>query len=291
MSNQFIAVASAKSFGDFVVAHSVLRRIEDTARRRVRLVALSHLEGLNAILPKEVRVTLLDSGESRVPAIFDVKKCGALAAVRSALSLRRRFEGIERHDDEVLTFDRLGVRERFIAGRWPVSGPRARCGNIYETYARFFSDRAIAVAPAAHPGIGGARSIGIFPESRLVEKRLNASALSLMLDRIASAGLTAQIFILDGDGATYVSRACTRIPRDFQSLANAIRTVDAIISADSLPAHLGEYFGRPVFVACRTPNEYWLPPACFAHRRWDMFGDESRLAFSLDKFLADSNAA
>ncbi len=292
MPIQSIAVASAKSFGDFVITHSVLHRIESLAKSRIRLIACSHLKDLNAILPADVRVTLVESGEERVPAVFDVKKCGALAAVQSALSLRRRFQKIERSDDEVLAFDVLGVRERFIAGHWPVICPQTRGPNIYETYAQFLAEQEIRTAPAAPIRSVSTRSVGIFPESRIIEKRLAAATLSVILDRAAQAGLEAKLFLLDGDLLPEREYpGIINISRNFESLANALRSVDLVVSADSLPAHLAEYFGRPVFVGSPAPNEYWLPHACFTNKRWGVFGNEPQFSYSLDRFLAESRAA
>jgi len=289
MSIQSIAVASAKSFGDFVIAHSVLHRIEEPARRRLRLLACSHLRALSAILPADVGVTLVTSGEEHVPAIFDVKKRGAWSAVRSALTLRRQFQMIERHDNEVLAFDALGVRERFIAGSWPVIGPRSKGANIYETYSKMFAEHGAGIAAAPATTAGRIRSVGIFPESRLVEKILTRMTLATILERAARAGVAAKLFILDGDrfvAAEFVE--VTRIQRNFESLANAIRSVDGVISADSLPAHLAEYFARPVFVASASPNEYWLPPRCFAQRSWALFGEQVRFSDALDRFLSSA---
>jgi ADP-heptose:LPS heptosyltransferase len=287
MPIESIALASAKSFGDFVIARSVLDGVAQAARSRIRLLACSHLKALNEILPDSDRVTLVDCGEDRVPAIFDVKKCGALAAVQSALSLRRRFQRIERNENEVLAFDALGVRERFIAGRWPAICPRARGSNIYETYSRFLAEQDIPTGAPAPLRSRAARSVGIFPESRLAEKRLPAATLAVIVDRAVRAGLDATIFILDGDSSPPEGFSCSvNISRSFGSLAQAMRSVDAVISSDSLPAHLAEYLERPVFVASRAPNQYWLPHGCFTRNHWAVL-NSSELAASLDKFLAE----
>ena len=292
MPIQSIAVACAVSFGDFVIAHSVLHRIEDQARARVRLIACSHLSDLNAILPADVPVTFVESGENRVPAIFDVKKCGAWAAVQSALSLRERFARVPRRDSEALAFQLLGVRERFIAGRWPVIAPRKKFGNIYETYSHFFHEQEIRTLAAPLPRRDNPHTVGIFPESRLLRKRLLAPAVSIIFDRVKQAGLEPRLFILDGDSVPQERHdAVFNISRNFQSLAAAIRSVDFVISADSLPAHLGEYFIRPVFVALPGPNEYWLPYACFTNRHWGIFDNRSEFCSSLDRFLSESGAA
>lgn len=284
-----IAIASAKSFGDFVIAHSMLHRVEDGAKSNIRMIACSHLRALNEILPHDVVVTVVDSGENRVPAVFDVKKCGAIAAAKSALSLRRRLQRIERKNDELLAFDVLGARERFIAGRWPVVGPKSTAANIYATYARFLNDQEIPTREAPSTTAEAARSVGIFPESRLAKKRLASPTLSVIADRAVAARLEAKIFVLDGDRT--VDRAqpgVIAISRDFESLGAAIRSVDFVISADSLPAHLAEYFNLPVFVASLYPNEYWLPHGCFTHQRWELFDNRAKFSAALDRFFAES---
>jgi len=288
---QSISFASAVSFGDFVIAHSALNRIEGRAKSRTRLIACSHLRDLNAILPNGVRVTVVETGEDRVPALFDVRKCGAWAAVGSAVSLRRRLQKVDRDTNEALAFHALGVRERFIAGRWPVIAPQVRRANVYKTYLGFLADHEIRTTPSPVLRAGSPRTVGIFPESRLVEKRLSPSTLSIILDRAERAGLEAKLFVLDGDKAPYGERSATvTISRNFESLASAIKSVDAVISADSLPAHLAEYFGRPAFVALSRRNEYWLPEECFTHKRWGIFS-QAGFSSSLDRFIREPIAA
>ena len=287
-----IAVACAVSFGDFVIAHSVAHRIENHSKTKVRLLACSHLTDLHAILPTDVPVTFFESGENRVPAIFDLRKCGARAAVKSALSLRRRLQRVPMQKREVLAFQSLGVRERFIAGHWTVIAPRMRLENVYETYSHFFAEHDISTLAAPSLHVKKPRTVGIFPESRLIKKRLLAPTLSIIVDRVTQAGLESRVFILDGDLVRQEQQdVVVNIPRTFQSLAYAIRSVDYVISADSLPAHLGEYFTRPVFVALADPNEYWLPHRCFTHNRWGIFNNRANFSSSLDRFLSESTAA
>jgi hypothetical protein len=288
MSNHTLAFATAKSLGDFVIAHSALHRVVGDAKARIRLISSSCVEGLNSVLPGDVSVTLVNSGGERVPALFDLKKRGAFAAAQSALSLRRELQKIERRQNEALAFVVFGVRERFIAGRWPIKTPRKKAPNIYETYFQFLAEQQVRTrTPPLRRPPGTGWSVGIFPESRLAEKRLPARSLSVIFERAALAGLEATLFILDGD--IRPQRDLPRlvnIPRNFKSLSAAIRSVDAVISADSLPAHLGEYLERPVFVATPAPNEYWLPHQCFSDKNWGIFGDSKEFSVSLDRFFA-----
>lgn len=283
-----LAFATAKSFGDFVIAHSVLQRVQGPDKDRLRLISNSHVKGLNGILPDNVCVSLVDSESDGVPALFDIKKRGAVAAMKSAWSLRREFHKIERRHNETLAFATYGVRERFIAGGWPVIHPRIKGRNIYETYLKILTERDFrAVSETTPTPVEGVRSIGIFPESRLLRKQLTGATLSTIFERVVAAGLEATLFILDGDVRTERDYPnVSYIPRDFASLRTAIISVDCVISADSLPAHLAEYFGRPTFVALPAPNEYWMPLGCFNTKRWGVFSDPTQFCNSLDGFLA-----
>jgi len=286
MPHQHLAVASAKSFGDFVIAHSILSRVADGAKDRIRLISCSHVEPLNAVLPGSVDVTLVNSGGRHVPALFDMRKRGVLAAVQSALSLRREFDRLQRNQDEALTFEPLGVRERFIAGDWRLTKPRRKASNVYDTYLELLREHEIRTMPYLPEPAVIARTVGIFPESRLARKRLDAATLAIILERATLAGLATKLFVLEGDKMSAPPGATLRsIARNFQSLTEAIRSVDKVVSADSLPAHLGEYLARPVFVACPAANEYWLPHRCFQEKRWGNFNRPAELTASLDRFL------
>jgi hypothetical protein len=291
-SMQNLAVVTAKSFGDFVIAHSALHRVEAGARDRIRLIACSHVSGLGAVLPEDVSVTFLALPEDRVPALFDIRKRGIPRAVGSALWLRRALGKLARRPGESLVFEGLGVRERLIAGRWPLAAvPRRR--NIYETYAQFLTEQGLPVKPAVTAGASGpVRSVGIFPESRLAAKTLDAATLWGIAAQVMQAGLEARVFLLEGDpSATPPMTQVVRVPRNFASLTQAIASVDCVVSADSLPAHLAEYIAKPVFVAAAFANEYWLPGGCFTHGRWGLFHNAAEFRASLGRFLGNPATA
>lgn len=286
---QKFAVVTTKSFGDFVIAHAVLHSVEASARNRVRLIACSHVRELGAILSDDLRVTFLALREDRVPAIFDVRKRGISSAVESALWLRRALRRVPREPGESLAFDGLGLRERLIAGDWPtVALPRSR--NIYETYSQFLAGRGIPTREAKLPQRSrAARSVGIFPESRLAAKTLDTATLSTIVDQAARAGLQARLMLLDGDPSTAPTGArIVRVQKNFKSLAAAIESVDCVVSADSLPAHLGEYLAKPVFVAAAFPNEYWLPRGCYTGAHWGLFPNPVEFCTSLGRFFRQS---
>ena len=79
----------------------------------------------------------------------------------------------------------------------------------------------------------------------------------------------------------------TKVPRQFSLMANAVRAARVVISADSMPAHMAEYFGVPVFVMSPSPNAYWLPKSCIDSGRWSLFSDPVATTEGLARFVVD----
>ena len=59
----------------------------------------------------------------------------------------------------------------------------------------------------------------------------------------------------------------------FDSLVKSIKEFDLIVSADSLPAHIAEYFGINVFVFSPVDNHYWLPKSAFLNGAYAKFDE------------------
>ena len=277
-----IAIASFKAFGDFVIVHSIVSAIREH-RNRVRILAGSHLDALAEIMPGGVTVTRVELRDQLVPPLFDARLRGPAAALRSGLELRKALTRVERRPHETLVVDRACWRSRWIGRSWPVVGVHGVAPNVYAGYARSLDERGFPVSldSAPHPLRG--RRVGVFPGSRLARKAIPADVLHAIVRAIEAAGFSANVIRIDGeapiDGVPF-----TTIPRTFRNLLDALASVDVVVSADSLPAHLGECFGRRVFVASPTPNHYWLPHRCFANGHCALFAAPD-LETALRRFL------
>jgi ADP-heptose:LPS heptosyltransferase len=75
------------------------------------------------------------------------------------------------------------------------------------------------------------------------------------------------------------------IPRRFDAFADALAGYAAVISGDSLPAHLAEYRGTPAFVASPVHNRYWLPKRAFLGEHWGLIHERAELMVRLRRFL------
>lgn len=277
-----LAFVSLKAFGDYVIARSALRRAGE-AGEAAHMVIGEHLLPLHKALGGRERTHVIPQGAS-VPAVFDVKKAGLAAALCSSMRMRRGLRHLTRQAGLTLVFDRLGPRERFLgAGGRACALPAA--DNIYRAYASFLG--AEQVLPERPAVSGAATKVGIFPGSRITSKQLPQT----LIDRIASAsrasGLDVTVFCLDGEPVATAGdgTAVKVVPRSFDAMRDAVDHCDFVISADSMPAHLAEFLGRPVFVVSPVPNAYWLPLSSFVSGDWVLFGDVAHIDDRLATFF------
>lgn len=282
MHLQFLAT---KAFGDLVIAVTAIER----GRPGPSILAGSHLQPLAQALASEVPTTFFAHTDAGVPALFDSRKAGPTAAVRSGIALRRAVRA-SRQRNSRLVLDRAGPRERFLA--WPERAlvlPRRQ--NVYAAYRDLLADHGLASRVNDFNNNAGRKEIiGVFPGSRLAAKNLPASLVKDVLGAAHNRGVQAQLCLLDGERPDLEASGLPfrLVPRSFSALMAAIASVGKVVSADSLPAHLAERAGTPVFVVSPRENAYWLPASSFLKRRWSLFGDG--VSTSLTDFLTGHEA-
>lgn len=248
-----------KSYGDTVIACHHLRR--NPANEDV-LVCAEHLRPLVSALRYSGPIVWLNNGEQGVPALFDIRKHGALAAACSAYRLRRAIRSVITASD-TLVFDRIGWRQRYLAtGYQSVSIASSGQQNIYLDYELFLGGGGVSIE-AASPSVFPLR-IGIFPDSRVKAKAIPEFLTEQIAEVLCTLGHDVRI-VRAGPGCEVDT---------FESLIASIDSFAAIVSADSLPAHLAEYFGRQAFVFSPIKNLYWLPKTALDMDGYSLF-DES----------------
>jgi hypothetical protein len=266
--------ASYKALGDLVIAVSSIERVPIEQRSNIRLVFGSHLRDLVDAIEPGFETEIFDVGESHVPSIFDIRKNGIVKATRSAIamraSLRRRFH----RKGELAILDKAGIREKLIAhGICRASLPSS--DNIYNAYFRILADAGFEMAQPGYQKGGSAATVGIFPGSRVAAKNIPSEAIDKLEAVAETISLHSTLFLLDGERRDLEKsgRAYEPVARTFRSLISAIEAVDLVVSADSLPAHLAERMGKPVFVVSPKENPYWLPLSSFQSGRHSLFAD------------------
>jgi len=279
-----LAFTSVKAFGDLTITAASIRRLPKDARAQCSLLIGRHLVALCEVLAPDCRVDTLDFGEVGVPALFDLKRCGVFAGLRSAVRLQRAMA--HALPDSTLVFDRVRRRERFVAGRRTAIGlPDAP--NIYTAYHRFLVQAfpGVSLLPMLAPRATGQR-IGLLPVSRVTAKNIPTALVGRIARQCREHGFEPVVLLLEGEELDPLpDLPRERVPRNFAALAQAIAGVNAVISADSLPAHLAAYEERPVFVASPVPNLYWLPASTLQEGHWGLFNAQEQLGISLSRFL------
>lgn len=288
------ALVSLRAFGDLVIARWALRRLSEEGIGAVLLIG-AHLVELNSALGCFNPLHVIAHRGDGVPALFDLKKSGWTSALRSAIELRRSIGRLNLPGPAFLLFDRLGPRERFLAGRAPHAELQRGCDNIYLAYEKTlgFSDDAAVDSPAmAHQPIDGAGHVGIFPGSRISAKRMPPSLVEALFMRCLSLGKACKVIVLEGETCDLnpARLHIEIVPRSFAAMVDAVRGAASIVSADSMPAHMAEYFGVPVFVLSPVPNLYWLPKSCFSMSLWSLFSDPFSASDRLANFVGRCSA-
>lgn len=287
-----VTVVCLKSYGDLVIARCALRQaLAANAPARPGLAIGSHLLELNDALGAGPQPQVVVHREAGVPAFYDARKSGLAPALRSGIALRSALARLSLAPHTTLLFDQKTLRETFLAvGRSAASLGAAP--NIYLAYEAALGGSGSmpdhATVEAVFRVDHRAPYVGIFPGSRIARKRLPGDVIEALVAICAAAGAACKVFALDGEPIDFslVRAEVVRVPRSFAAMIAAVREARAIVSSDSLPAHLAEYFGRPVFVASPVPNAYWLPRSSFQLDRWCLFPDLARSTGALRDFVA-----
>jgi ADP-heptose:LPS heptosyltransferase len=107
-----------------------------------------------------------------------------------------------------------------------------------------------------------------------------------LVEQLLQAGMTCEVIELAGEGyALPAGLPVHRLERNFGALIEAVRGSSLVITADSLPGHLAEYFGLPAYIVTPRENSYWLPLSCFNDHAWSLFEDEESFPHWLSEHL------
>ena len=283
--NRAICFVSCKSYGDFVILRTSLLFRDANF---IKILIGDHLSDLNDALGTYPNTIILPHQEGNVPSLFDIKKHGVFHGIRSGWRLRKLIENAPVENNSTLIYDKVGFRERFISFGYPL-GPLPESSNIYNAYLSVLGDDGFEISnPFTRRAVRKTRNIGIFPGSRVPLKCVPKLVVELVVRNLFSQGFNPVLFLLDGEITEKFDCACDviKVSRNFSAMAQAVKRVDAVISADSMPAHLAEYFGVPVFVVTPRPNRYWLPLSAFDNNYWCCFDDLTAKNNSLTLFLS-----
>lgn len=252
-----------RSYGDFVVALSTYDRYTAN-EKHINLYASVHLRPLyNSLLTlgADIRlpeVVFMDWGiRHQILALFTNRFLLSLTSLAEC----RRLGFFFNKNSDVLGDVWLEQRKRLplfnlltgIAAKYVHDGTT----NIYDAYAFFWGS-----VPPKMPGkltASAVKKVLILPGSRKTKKRLPQRLVDQIREQAIAAGRSVTVAGLKNEMETYGGNI--HYISSFTELISLIRENDCIYCADSVAAHLCEWFEKPhcVYYA-KAVNLPWLTP-------------------------------
>ena len=281
-----LTIVTLKAFGDFVIASSALSRVQPMIGiDSPTVVACEHVRTLALALGLNKSIKFIgDECWTDVPAAYDIRKRGVFAALLSLNDLRNYVNSLPASME--LVFDHLGWRERYIAGQRFPQALLAASGNIYIAYDNFFQSFGFNVLKC-DPGVTHSICQAfIIPGARMAHRIIPAHVISALTSELRQRNITSSVVVLEGESIDIPTGVqVMKLPRSFQALVNVVKGGDLIISADSLPSHLSEFLGVPIFVLTPYPKPYWLPRSSFQTNGWATFANIQPFRTWISKYL------
>jgi hypothetical protein len=293
------AIVFLRSFGDFTIAISVLRK--STTLQDHVFYASVHLKplyiDLKAALPDiELNIQFIDFGiRKKIFGYFTNKHSLEVHSFKELMNLRRWLRGeglgVERFRGLGMKGEGLGVEgfkglgssgiqlffeqrrkqwmiAPFLGSTYPYVHQKSR--NIYDSYLAHFG-----VAPqmlAFQQSSTAFHKILVLPESRKKSKSFQPIFIHALASSLIKQGfdVTTAFF----KNIQTVPEGKVAIHDSFADLISLIQAADLVITADSLPAHLSQLLHRPHFVCYEgMPNPEWMTPYSRETKAFGVMGD------------------
>lgn len=253
------------SYGDNVISLSLLSQIKGGPEATI--VGTEHTRQIAAFFPD--LCFPIGVHFDRVPAFYDVRKRGALAAIRDAAAIRASVRPNLRRGDTIIA-EQAGARSRailYFRGVDVLAPPQG--DNVYDDRKALLErvfDQPIAVDQAP-PLRRAAQRVLINPASRVRRKAISAGALACVLDCLREHG--AAVTLLDPDREHGALRSSVPAYHTGTTLAEAVallRQADLYLGPDSLMIHLAFRYKIPALILFNEPNLYFAPPGVAGRR-------------------------
>lgn len=255
---------SALAFGDFLIDCNFMRR----AGQAHRLLAASYLHPLAQAIDYQGPLNYFEMPAKDVPpSAFNARKAGLGAIAVSLWHLRAGVLTATTPVDTIHVPHR-DIRWRLACAPRRIDALRLPHENIYLAYcARFgLAPQELVVAKPARP-----REVLVFPDSRQPAKQIPESTLRAFIDINTAMGVRTRIMRVRPPEPGRVDAPGEHSLWGLSALVHAVRKAEMIVSADSLPGHLAEYFERPAFILTPQANEPLMPLSVLLRQRWSRF--------------------
>ena len=283
------AIVFLRSFGDFTIAISVLRKskiLQDHV-----FYASVHLEPLYMDLKAslsdlDLNIHFIDFGiKKKVFGYFTNKHSVELHSFRELMNLRKwlrdkglgveGFRGLGRSGIQLFFEQRRKqwMIAPFLGSTYPYVHKKSK--NIYDSYLAHFgvADEMLAFQPTQTTAV---HTILVLPESRKKSKSFQPTFIHELASSLMKQGFEVTTAFFKNIPIVPVGKLATH--DSFTDLIKLIQAADLVITADSLPAHLSQLLNRAHFVCYEgTPNPEWMTPYARETKAYGVLGDVGRV--------------
>lgn len=271
------ALVFLRSFGDFTIAISVLRK--SSILEGYDFYASKHLEPLyidlkNSLPDIDLNIHFIDLEiKKKVFGFFTNKHSIELHSFRELMNLRRWVRGMSNGDVYFEQRRKQWMIAPYMGKTFPYIHKKSR--NIYQSYFQHFGVEQ-GLLSIHNPARSELKKILVLPESRKPSKSFKRLFIHQLTKSLLGQGFEVTTgffkklpFQTEGKFAVHVA---------FADLIHLIKEADLVVTADSLPAHLAQLLGKPHFVYYEAkPNQEWTTPFCNLNKAFGEMGDLSSL--------------
>ena len=292
--NDVVAFFQMQGYGDLVILANMLKKYT-ISNKKINIIMGSYLFELFTELDLDVKSIFLKLEGNDIPPLFNLKNKGFVKGFYSALQIRSLLLKNYRKDNFSIIFDSTlnlcGIRERLISSKIPRVMMKSK-NNIYLTYINYIkSIDNFKIYNKDNLKLKKGNLLAIFPTSRQKRKCIPENILEYIIKTSIENGFKPQIFNIKGEDEfqLHLSKYHIVLPKNFSNIINVIKKSKALVSADSLPAHIGEYYDVPTFVLSPIDNGYWLPLSTLKQGFWSKFNDYKKMMKIYQIFLDKLN--
>lgn len=290
------AIVFLRSFGDFTIAISVLRKSK-TLQDHV-FYASVHLEPLYKDLKAslsdlDLNIQFIDFGiKKKIFGYFTNKHSIELHSFRELMNLRiwlkdegrgmrgegyeaEGFRSIERKGTQLFFEQRRKqwMIAPFIGSTYPYVHKKIK--NIYDSYLEHFGVAQEMLSFQSPPPTAIHRIL-VLPESRKKSKSFQQIFIHELASSLIKQGFDVTTAFFKNIQTVPAGKVSTH--DSFTDLIMLIQAADLVITADSLPAHLSQLLNRAHFVCYEgAPNPEWMTPYARETKAFGVLGDVARV--------------
>jgi ADP-heptose:LPS heptosyltransferase len=262
-NNKNICVLSALAFGDFIIDCNFLKH-----KPEIIILTPSYNKELCDLICPVNKVVFFNLKKTNIPPLlFNLKSFKIYGILTSWFELTKAINFFKKEYNIIFNSD--SYKWKIINFLGPFNYIRKKEENIYDSYELFIGQK-----KSTSTRQNKVNAINIFPDSRQESKSIpNYTLLDICT-------------ILNKNKIKFIIYS-NRISKDLDNLISInsltelieiIKDSEAVISADSLPIHLSEYYGVTNFVIAPKINKQLFPNNILKNKNWATFGNLSKFS-------------